>query len=192
MPPYRTEKSMSSPTPSKGLRRNSERIREMVLFAMLAALMFCAKIALDALPNIELIGMLTILYTAVFRAKALIPIYLYITVQLLVLGFDPLVMPYIYVWAVLWGMTMLLPKKIPEWAAMIAYPVLCSLHGFAFGALCAPLTAVLLRLDFNGMLAWIAAGFGFDITHGIGNFFTGLLVFPLVQLFQKLLRQRNR
>ncbi len=164
----------------------------MVLFAMLAALMLCAKLALEALPNIELVGMLTVLYTVVFRAKALIPIYLYVAVQLLVSGFDPLILPYIYVWAILWGAAMLLPGKMPRWAAMIAYPLLCSLHGFAFGVLCAPLTALLLRLDFNGMLAWIVAGFGFDITHGVGNLFIGLLIYPLSEVLKKLLRQRKR
>ncbi len=184
---------MSSPTQNKGIRRNSERIYETVLFAMLAALMFCSKLALEALPNIELVGMLTILYTVVFRAKALIPIYLYVAVQLLVAGFDPYIMPYIYVWTVLWGLTMLLPRKMPKWAAMIAYPALCSFHGFAFGTLCTPLTGLLLGFDFDAMLAWIVSGFlSFDVIHGIGNLFMGILVYPLSELLKKLLKQRKR
>ena len=43
----------------------------MVLFAMFAALMFCSKIIMEALPNIHLLGMLTMLMTVVFRKKAL-------------------------------------------------------------------------------------------------------------------------
>ena len=53
-------------------------VREMAIFSMLAALMFCSKIIMDALPNIHLLGMFIMVYTIVFRLKALIPIYLFI------------------------------------------------------------------------------------------------------------------
>ncbi len=184
---------MSLHTKSKGIRGRSEHIFEMVLFSMLAALMFCSKVIMEALPNIHLIGMLTMLYTVIFRAKALIPIYLFVAVQLVVSGFHPYVMPYIYVWTILWGATMLLPKKMPHWLAAIVYPVVCSLHGFAFGALCAPLTSLLMGFDFKQMTAWIVAGFvRADVIHGISNIFAGLLVLPMTELFKKLLKQRIR
>ena len=50
----------------------------MVIFAMLGTLMFCSKIILEVLPNIHLLGMLTMVYTIVYRRKALIPIYIYV------------------------------------------------------------------------------------------------------------------
>ena len=99
----------------------------MVLFAMLGALMFCSKIIMEALPNIHLLGMLVMLYTVVFRVKALIPIYLYVIVQGFYAGFADWWLSYTYVWTVLWGMTMLLPKNMPPKAAMIVYPIVCSL-----------------------------------------------------------------
>lgn len=52
--------------------------RDVVLFAMLATLMFTSKLLMEALPNIHLLGMLTMVYTLAFRYKALIPIYLYV------------------------------------------------------------------------------------------------------------------
>ena len=42
-------------------------IREMVIFAMLGTVMFCSKIILEVLPNIHLRGMLTMVYTIVYR-----------------------------------------------------------------------------------------------------------------------------
>jgi hypothetical protein len=36
------------------------------------------------------------------------------------------------------------------------------------------------------MLAWIAAGFVFDITHAVGNFAAGLLILPMSQLLTRL------
>lgn len=54
------------------------RIQEMVLFSMLGTLMFCSKIIMELLPNIHLLGMFTMVYTLVFRKKALYPIYIYV------------------------------------------------------------------------------------------------------------------
>ena len=49
---------------------------EMVVFAMLGTVMFCSKIIMEALPNIHLVGAMTMAYTVAFRKKALIPIYI--------------------------------------------------------------------------------------------------------------------
>lgn len=170
----------------------SNRIFEMVLFAMFAALMFTSKIIMEALPNIHLLGMLVMLCTVVFRAKALIPLYLYVIVQGIYAGFAQWWMPYLYVWTVLWGMTMLIPKNIPKWLAAIVYPAVCALHGFCFGIIYAPGQALLYGFNFNQTLAWIASGFYFDVLHGISNIFTGTLILPLSELIKKLMKQSRR
>jgi len=164
----------------------------MVLFSMFAALMFCSKLIMEALPNIHLLGMLTMLMTVVFRKKALIPLYLYVIVQGLYAGFAPWWLPYLYVWTVLWGITMLLPKQMPMWLAAIVYPAVCAIHGLAFGIIYAPGQALLYGFTFEQTLAWIASGFPFDVIHGISNIFTGMLVLPLSELIKKLLRQFGR
>jgi energy-coupling factor transport system substrate-specific component len=164
----------------------------MVLFAMFAALMFTSKIIMEAFPNIHLLGMLVMLTTVVFRKKALIPLYLYVIVQGIYAGFAYWWIPYTYVWTVLWGITMLLPKNMPPKAAMIVYPIICSLHGFAFGVLYAPAQALLYGFTFEQTLAWISTGLMFDVVHGISNIFTGMLVLPLSELIKRLLRQFGR
>ena len=50
----------------------------VAIFPMLGAIMFCSKILMEALPNIHIVGMLVMLYTVVFRVKAIIPIYIYV------------------------------------------------------------------------------------------------------------------
>lgn len=159
---------------------------------MFAALMFCSKIIMEALPNIHLLGMLVMLYTVVFRAKALIPLYLYVIIQGFYAGFAPWWVPYLYVWTVLWGVTMLLPKKMPHKVAMIVYPIICALHGFAFGTIYAPGQALLYGFTFEQTLAWIASGLPFDVIHGISNFFVGMLTLPLSELIKKLMKQFGR
>ena len=91
--------------------------RELAIFSMLGALMFCSKIIMEALPNIHLLGMLTMTYTLVYRGKALIPLYIYIFLNGFAAGFATWWIPYLYIWTVLWAITMLLPKKLSKKAA---------------------------------------------------------------------------
>jgi energy-coupling factor transport system substrate-specific component len=144
---------------------------------------------MEALPNIHLLGMLTMTYTIVFRTKALIPIYVYVFLNGLFAGFSMWWYPYLYIWTILWGITMLLPRSMPRALKCVIYPIVCCIYGLAFGALYAPMQALMFGFDFEQTLAWIAAGFPFDITHGIGNLFTGMLIVPLSELLIKLTRK---
>lgn len=155
-------------------------IKETVVFSMLGALMYMSKMLMEFLPNIHLIGVIIVAITVVYRQKALYPIYIFVLITGLLGGFSTWWVPYIYVWTVLWGFTMLLPKKMPKKIAPIVYMVVCSLHGFLYGILYAPAQALLFNLDFKGTIAWIVAGFPFDITHGISNFLCGTLIVPLI------------
>lgn len=166
--------------------RSSRKIRDMAIFAMLGALMFASKIAMEILPNIHLLGMLTMVYTITYRVRALIPIYIYVLINGVYAGFSMWWIPYTYIWTLLWGETMLLPKNMPTKVKCVVYPVVCALHGFLYGTLYAPAQALMFGLDFPGMVAWIAAGLPFDIIHGVSNIFMGMLVYPLSQLLIKL------
>lgn len=156
---------------------------------MLGTLMFCSKILMEALPNIHLLGMLTMLYTIVFRGKALIPISLYVLMNGLYGGFSMWWVPYLYIWTILWAITMLLPRRMPKAVACVVYPVVCCLHGLSFGTLYAPAQALMFGLNFEQMLAWIGAGIPFDVMHGAGNFVAGLLIVPLSEILKKLAKQ---
>ena len=164
-------------------------MQEIVIFYMLATLMFCSKILMEVLPNIHLLGMLTMTYTIVLRKKALIPIYVYVLLNGLYGGFSMWWVPYLYIWTILWAVTMLLPRNMPKKIACIVYPAVCALHGFCFGILYAPAQAVMFGLDGEQLLAWIAAGFSFDVIHGIGNFVAGLLILPVSEFLKKLFRK---
>lgn len=159
---------------------------EIVIFAVLGALMYCSKIIMEWAPNIHLLGMFTMTYTLVYRKKALIPIYVYVFLNGLFCGFALWWIPYLYIWTVLWGAAMLLPKNMPAKVSAFVYPGVCALHGLLFGVLYAPAQALLFNLNFKQMLAWIAAGFSFDIIHAIGNFAAGFLILPMVKLMNKL------
>ena len=158
----------------------------MIIFPILGVIMFISKILMEGLPNIHLLGMLTMTYTLVYRSKALIPIYIYVLLNGLFSGFDMWWIPYLYIWTILWGLTMLLPKRMPTWLRYVIYPLLCCIHGLLYGALYAPAQALMFNFTPEQTAAWIIAGFPFDIIHGIGNLALGFLIPPMAELLRKL------
>ncbi|MGM9642133.1 MAG: hypothetical protein ACI3XI_02875 [Eubacteriales bacterium] len=167
-----------------------KRIFEICVFSMLGALMFCSKVVMEFLPNVHLLGMLTMVYTLVYRSRALIPIYLYVFLNGAYAGFNMWWIPYLYIWTILWGVTMLLPRNMPPKVGAVVYPIVCALHGLAFGTLYAPAEAIMFGLNFEQTVAWIIAGLPWDVVHMVGNFAAGLLIVPLYRVLSRL--EKNR
>lgn len=152
---------------------------------MLGTIMYISKIIMEFLPNIHLLGVLTVVYTIVYRRKALIPIYIYVMLNGLFAGFNMWWVPYTYIWTLLWGIAMLLPQNMPKKIAIPVYCLVCGLHGFLYGTLYAPAQALMFGLNFKQMIAWIVAGIPFDIIHGVSNLALGFLIVPLSELLTK-------
>lgn len=163
--------------------------REMAVFSMLGAVMYASKTVMEFAPNIHLLGVLIVAYTAVYRGKALYPIYVYVFLNGIFCGFAAWWVPYLYVWTVLWGAVMLLPEKMPKRLRPLVYMTVCAVHGFLFGTLYAPAQALMFGLNFRGMVAWIIAGLRMDIIHGVSNFICGVLIVPIISALR--LAQRD-
>lgn len=161
---------------------------ELCIYAMLGTVMFVSKLLMEALPNIHLLGMFTILFTVVYQKKALIPLYVYVLLNGIFSGFSLWWIPYLYIFTLLWGVVMLLPKQKPK-AALFVYPLVCGLHGLLFGTLYAPTQALMFGFTFEQTIAWIVAGLPFDLIHAAGNLVAGFLVLPLSRLLRRLNRQ---
>lgn len=159
-------------------------VREIIVFGMLGAIMYVSKLLMEIAPNIHLLGVFTIAFTVVYRKKALYPIYIYVLLNGVFSGFATWWIPYLYLWTVLWGMVMLLPKRMPRKIQPIIYMSLCGMHGFLFGTLYAPMQAFLYGMNFKGMIAWIIAGLPGDLLHGVSNFFCGMLIMPIIYILK--------
>ena len=107
--------------------------RETVIFAMLGAIMYASKLLMEFAPNIHLLGVFTIAFTVVYRKKALYPIYVYVMLNGVFYGFASWWIPYLYVWAILWGVVMLLPRHMSKKLQPLVYMAVCAAHGFLFG-----------------------------------------------------------
>ncbi|MBR2861242.1 MAG: hypothetical protein IKB86_05340 [Clostridia bacterium] len=159
-------------------------VREIVLFGLLGGLMYVLQLMMEFLPNVHLNGVLIVAMTVVFRFKALYPIYVYVFLEGVFSGFNVWWIPYLYIWAPLWGLTMLLPKTLPEKVKPFVYACISALHGFLFGILYSPAEALFSGLDVNGWIVWMLRGLGFDAIHGVSNFVWGFLTIPAIKLFE--------
>lgn len=160
-------------------------IKEIAIFGMLGAMMFASKMLMEALPNIHLLGVFTIATTVVYRQKALYPIYIYVILNGLFSGFNVWWVPYLYIWTILWGAVMLLPKNMPKKARPFVYSGLCALHGFLFGLLYAPAQALFFGLSFEATITWVISGLPFDLVHGISNLVCSVLICPIIAILKK-------
>jgi energy-coupling factor transport system substrate-specific component len=158
--------------------------RRLVLAALFAALMIAGKEAMAFLPNVEVVSLFLVVYTAVYRAHALLPLYVFVAVEAVIYPYPPSVVMYLYVWLFLFGAVMLLPRDRVLPAPV--YAAISGLFGLLFGVLCAPTHAAFFGLGFEGALAWVVAGFPFDIAHAVGNFALGFLAYPLIRLLKRL------
>lgn len=146
--------------------------------------MYVSKMIMEIAPNVHLLGTFVVAFTVVYGKKALYPIYTYVLLNGVFAGFATWWIPYLYIWTVLWGAVMLLPKNMPKKIRPLVYMLVCSAHGFLFGTLYAPAQALLFGLNFEGMIAWIIAGLPWDCIHGISNFFCGMLIMPIVRVLR--------
>ena len=167
-------------------------IRETAIFGMLGAVMYASKIIMEFIPNVHLLGVFTVAFTVVYRKKALYPIYTYVILNGVFSGFTAWWVPYLYLWTVLWGAVMLLPKKMPKKIQPVVYMSVCAAHGFLFGTLYAPAQAVIYGLSFKGMVAWIIAGLPWDCIHGVSNFLCGILILPIASALRLAARNMGK
>lgn len=157
--------------------------RELTLLAVCTALLFGAQTAMAALPNIEVVTLLVLLYSRWFGRKALLIIYTFVLLEGAFYGIHLWWIAYLYVWTVLWLAVRLLDRRCHSslfWAAV------GGCFGFSFGLLCALPTLAIAGLP--AAVGWWIAGIPFDLVHGCANFaIIWLLYDPLERLRPRLL-----
>ena len=152
---------------------------ELTLFSLLAALMVALQVALMALPNVELVSLLTVLYTRRYEKKALIILYVFVLAEGLIYGFGLWFVNYLYVWTVLWGLTLLF-RRMED---LVGWVILLGAYGLGFGLLCA------IPYVFIGgpgyAVSYFISGIPFDLTHGLANaVLAAILLRPLERIMR--------
>lgn len=157
-------------------------VQKITRIALLSAILYVSKIALEMLPNVELVSVLIIIYTLVFGAETFWIITVFNLFELIQWGFGSWWISYLYVWSLLCLCVLLLKKIIKE--EFLIWSVVSGCFGLLFGSLFA---IAYLPVDPSYALAYWISGLMWDVWHGVWNF---ILMFvlgkPLYRLLSKL------
>lgn len=157
-------------------------VQKITRIALLSAILYVSKVALEFLPNIELVSLLVILYSLVFGWETILIVTVFNMFELIQWGFGTWWFSYLYVWPLLCVITMLLKKLIKE--EFVIWAVVSGGFGLIFGSLFA---VFYLFVDCGYALAYWISGLPWDVVHCIGNFVLMLLVGkPLYKLLKKV------
>ncbi|MBQ4150368.1 MAG: hypothetical protein IJC81_01005 [Clostridia bacterium] len=172
------------------MQKNSKKgltTREVVVFAMLGALMLASKTLLESVPNIHPVTMLLMVYTAVYGKKAIFPLLIYLVLDTAKWGILSM-FPYFYIFPLCYLCTLMVPTNISDKKRQFFYTVICTSFGLFFGVLYAPWQALIHFKSFTDgrIFAWIAAGFTYDLLHAAGNFAASFLILPLEKLIKRI------
>ena len=163
------------------MENKSISVRELVLFALLGAVMFAGQMAMAGLPNIEPVSLCVMLYAVVFGKKWVYPVYLYVGLEILFYGLGIWNLNYLYTWAVL-GVTAYCLRNME---GAFGWAMLSGIFGLSFGALCGIVDVFIGGFPY-AVAKWVS-GIPFDISHCIGNFVMALVLFsPLRKRMEKL------
>ncbi len=146
-------------------------IQDVVVMAMMLAIIELGKRVLDFIPNVELVTLLFIVFTVWYGWKTMWVAFAFIALETMYWGVNTWVAMYLYIWPLLIILVMLIRPVATHWM----YCVLAGAFGLLFGTMC-----TLVYLVIGGpqtALAWWVAGIPYDILHGISNFVLCLVLF---------------
>ena len=157
-------------------------IRKMTRIALLGAILYVSKVALEAFPNVELISVLIIVYTLVFGRETFLTITVFNLFELIQWGFGSWWVSYLYVWPLLCLIVLLLKCLVKE--EFLVWSVVAGCFGLVFGGLFA---LAYLPIDPSYALAYWISGLPWDVWHGVWNFvLTIVLGKPLYKVLRML------
>ena len=150
-------------------------IGQIVLFGVLAAMTFGAKVAMSYLPNIEPVTLFLLVFGAVFGWRAFFIVYAYVGAEILFYGIGLWNLNYLYIW--------LIPVAVGWLLRRVRNPILWALvsgvFGMLFGAFCAPVDLCIGGVGY-AVRKWLS-GIPFDIDHCVGNFVLAAVLFVLLR-----------
>ncbi len=156
--------------------------KDIAVMGMMLALLEAGKRALDAVPNVEVITILLIIFTLYYGRKTLIVAVAFTACEIAFWGIHVWIIMYLYVWPLL----ILVTAKLGRGRPLLVYSLLAGFFGLCFGGLCSipylfiggPLT----------MFSWWIAGIPLDIVHAVSNFLICLILFkPLSLAMEKVM-----
>ena len=146
-------------------------IYKLTRIALLSAILYVSKVALEFLPNVELVSLLVILYTLVFGKETFLTVTVFNLFELIQWGFGTWWFSYLYVWPLLCLITLILKKLIKE--EILVWASVSGCFGLIFGSLFA---IVYIPINLSYALTYWISGLPWDVWHGVCNFILMLVL----------------
>ncbi len=170
---------MSSCSMSAG----NAKLRELILLALMGALMMATQVALAALPNIHLVAVFVILAAQLFAWRSLFSIYIFVLLEGLIYGFSMWFINYLYVWTILDIVCVFFRKN----RSCVFWAAVAGIFGAVFGALCA--IPYFFIGGWSAAFSYWISGIPFDLIHCVSNATIVLvLLAPLRKACERFMR----
>ena len=158
-------------------------IRDIALLGMLVATLEVGKIALNAVPNVEIVTLLIILYTLQFGRKTIYAVIVFVLLECAMWGIGLWTIMYMYIWPLLAVVVCFLRKIDSVWF----WSIFAGIYGMLFGAFSS--IVYLVMGGFKTAFAWWIAGIPWDLIHGLSNLVIMLVLYkPISNVMKRIVK----
>lgn len=147
-------------------------VKELILFGMLGGIVSLSQIALSFIPNVETVTLFIIIFSLIYREKALFIVFVFVGVMGIIYGFGLWWWGYLIIWPLLCILTIKLRKILLK--STLVMSIYSGIFGLLFGAFFAIPYAIFGGI--NAGIAYWVSGIPYDIIHGVGNYFIMLVL----------------
>ncbi len=171
---------------SRSMSAGNARLRELIVLALLAAMMFATQVAMATIPNVHLVAVFVILGAMLFGWKCLYSVYVFVLLEGLIYGFSMWFVNYLYVWTILAVIAILFRNNMARWF----WAAVSGIFGLLFGALCS--VPYFFIGGWAGGFSYWVAGIPYDLIHCVSNAVLAfVLLMPLYNLSCKMLGRQS-
>ncbi|MCR5683970.1 MAG: hypothetical protein K6G81_00920 [Lachnospiraceae bacterium] len=161
-------------------------VKDVAFLGMSLAILEVSKLALDLLPNIEVVTLLFIVYTIFYGRKTFLIAIGFTVIECILKGVNVWSVMYLYIWPLLIVSVLFAGKHK---AGYVFYCILSGFFGLFFGMFCS--IPYLFIGGWSMALTWWVAGIPYDIIHCVSNFILCLLLFkPLCTIMKRVMAER--
>ena len=163
-------------------------LKRIARIGMMTAIIYACKVALESIPNVELVSFLTIMYAITFGIDAIFAVTVFNMLELVQWGPGTWWISYLYVWPLLAVITIVFKKKLGS--EPLYWAILSGVFGLFFGSLFAVLY---IPIDVKYAATYFISGLPYDVLHCISNFIIMLILFkPINKLLNRVANMENR
>ena len=163
-------------------------LKRIARIGMMTAIIYACKVALESIPNVELVSFLTIMYAISFGIDAIFAVTVFNLLELVQWGPGTWWISYLYVWPLLAVITIVFKKKLGS--EPLYWAILSGVFGLFFGSLFAVLY---IPIDVKYAATYFISGLPYDVLHCISNSIIMLILFkPINKLLNRVANMENR